>query len=53
MRLADEVQRLGHEWEWEDSPEFWLVEVDSLAEAVDLFNRYSPRFSASLISTPP
>ena len=46
----DQVQRLGEEWEWEDSPEFWMVEVDSVAEAVALFNRFSPRFSASLIS---
>ena len=47
---ACQGQRLGEEWEWEDSPEYWLVEVDSIAEAVALFNRYSPRFSASLIS---
>ena len=46
----DELDRLGHEWEWEDSPEFWLVEVESLADAVDLFNRYSPRLAASLVS---
>ena len=46
----DGLDRLGQEWEWEDSPEFWLVEVESLAEAVDLFNRYSPRFAASLVS---
>lgn len=46
----DQVQRLGEEWEWEDSPEYWLVEVDSIGEAVALFNRFSPRFSASLIS---
>jgi glutamate-5-semialdehyde dehydrogenase len=45
-----QVERLGEEWEWENSPEYWLVEVESVAEAVDLFNRYSPRFSASLIS---
>ena len=32
------------------SPEFWLVEVDTLADAVELFNRYSPRLAASLIS---
>ena len=44
------VDRLGEEWEWEDSPEYWLVEVDSLVEAVELFNRYSPRLAASLIS---
>ena len=46
-----DVQGLGHEWEWEDVPEFWLVEVESLAEAVGLFNRFSPRFAASLITT--
>ncbi len=45
-----DFDRLGEEWEWEDSPEYWLVEVDSVAEAVDLFNRLSPRFAASLIS---
>jgi glutamate-5-semialdehyde dehydrogenase len=47
---AAERDRLGHEWEWENAPEYWLVEVDSIAEAVDLFNRYSPRLAASLIS---
>jgi glutamate-5-semialdehyde dehydrogenase len=47
---GDERARLGQEWEWEDSPEFWLVEVESIGEAVQLFNQYSPRFSASLIS---
>ena len=31
-------------------PSIWLVEVESIAEAVELFNRYSPRFAASLIS---
>ena len=48
--VGDDAARLGHEWEWDDSPEYWLVELDSVAEAVDLFNMYSPRFSASLIS---
>jgi glutamate-5-semialdehyde dehydrogenase len=42
--------RLGEEWEWEDDPELWLVEVDSTDEAVALFNHYSPRLAASLIS---
>jgi glutamate-5-semialdehyde dehydrogenase len=53
MHEADpnRIEQLGEEWEWEDSPEYWLVEVDSVAEAVDVFNRFSPRFSASLIST--
>lgn len=52
MHEADlnRIEQLGEEWEWEDSPEYWLIEVESVAEAVDLFNRCSPRFSASLIS---
>jgi glutamate-5-semialdehyde dehydrogenase len=52
VHVADvhDRQRLGQEWEWEDTPELWLVEVDSIAEAVALFNKYSPRFGASLIS---
>ena len=45
-----ELDRLGEEWEWENSPEFWLVECDSLSEAVELFNLYSPRLAASLVS---
>lgn len=41
---------LGHEFEWEDNPEFHLVVVDSMEHAIDLFNRFSPRFIASVIS---
>ena len=41
---------LATEWEWENSPEMTLVVVDSVDDAVALFNRYSPRFIASLIS---
>jgi len=44
------ADQLGHEWEWEDSPEMTLVLVDSLDEAVKLFNAQSPRFAASLVS---
>ena len=55
MHLAagNERERLGEEWEWEDNPEYWLVEVDSIAEAVALFNEHSPRLVASLISDDP
>jgi glutamate-5-semialdehyde dehydrogenase len=49
MAAAD----LGHEWEWEETPELSLVLVDDVAEAVALFNRYSPRFAASLIAQDP
>lgn len=41
---------LGHEWEWEDSPEVTLVVVDSVDEAIALCNEHSPRFVASLVS---
>jgi glutamate-5-semialdehyde dehydrogenase len=41
---------LGEEWEWEDSPEITLKIVDTVDEAVALFNAQSPRFAASLIS---
>ena len=47
-RIAD--NDLGHEWEWEETPEVSLKVVKSVDEAVGLFNRVSPRFAASLIS---
>ncbi len=42
---------LGVEWEWEESPEVTLEIVDSVDDAVSLFNTQSPRFAASLISS--
>lgn len=45
-----DVERLGEEWEWERSPEVAIHVVESVAEAVALHNRLSPRFVASLIS---
>ena len=44
------TDELGHEWEWEETPEVSLKIVGGLDEAIALFNRLSPRFSASLIS---
>jgi glutamate-5-semialdehyde dehydrogenase len=41
---------LGTEWEWERTPEVSLVVVDGIDEAIELFNRHSPRFIASLVS---
>jgi len=41
---------LATEWEWEHSPEITLVVVDSVDHAVELCNRYSPRFVASLVT---
>ncbi len=42
---------LGIEWEWEDSPEVTLSVVPDVDTAVEYFNRQSPRFVASLISS--
>jgi glutamate-5-semialdehyde dehydrogenase len=44
------VDDLGVEWEWERSPEISVVVVDSVDEAVELCNRHSPHFVASLVS---
>lgn len=41
---------LGHEWEWEETPEVTLTVVESIDEAVALFNQYSPQFIGALIS---
>ena len=42
--------RLGTEWEWEETPEVTLVGVDSIDEAVRLFNELSPRLVGTLVS---
>ncbi|HEY4030402.1 MAG TPA: aldehyde dehydrogenase family protein [Caulobacteraceae bacterium] len=44
---------LGREWEWEETPEVSLKLVDSLDQAIALFNRHSPQFDASLVSQDP
>lgn len=44
------TERLGEEWEWEDSPEVTLTLVPDQATGARLFNEQSPRFGASLIS---
>lgn len=41
---------LGLEWEWEETPEISIKIVDDVDHAIDLFNRYSPQFIASLVS---
>ncbi|CAN5435192.1 glutamate-5-semialdehyde dehydrogenase [soil metagenome] len=45
-----DADRLGQEWEWEDSPEVSLVVVEDVDDAVARFNALSPRFVASLIA---
>jgi len=42
---------LGVEWEWEETPEVSLKIVDDVEHAVTLFNRHSPQFIASLVSS--
>jgi glutamate-5-semialdehyde dehydrogenase len=42
--------QLGREWEWEETPEVSLRIVDSVDDAVGLFNVHSPRFAATLIA---
>jgi glutamate-5-semialdehyde dehydrogenase len=43
-------EALGTEWEWEGTPEVTLHVVPDVDAAVQLFNRYSPHFVASLLS---
>lgn len=45
------IADLATEFEWEENPEFHVVVVDSMDEAVGLFNMYSPRFIASIVSS--
>ncbi|MGD9705674.1 MAG: aldehyde dehydrogenase family protein [Acidimicrobiia bacterium] len=46
--LLDDAD-LGREWEWEESPEMTLAVVRDVGEAIELFNRYSPRLCASIV----
>ena len=43
----------SHEFEWETNPEFTVLLVDSVTEAVELFNEHSPRFIVSCLSADP
>ena len=44
------VESLSTEYEWEENPEFAIVLVEDIDEAVKLFNAYSPQFIVSTIS---
>jgi len=44
------IESLHTEYEWEENPEFAIVLVDDLGEAIELFNKYSPQFIVSVIS---
>lgn len=48
--LAIDEPDLAREWEWDKTPEVSFVLADHLVEAVSLFNRYSPKFVASILS---
>lgn len=48
-----EVEQLGREWEWEATPEVSLAMAEDLDAAIELCNRYSPRFIAALVSASP
>ena len=42
---------LGHEWEWENVPECTVAVVADVDDAVERFNRWSPHFVCSVITT--
>ena len=50
IAAAADTGSLGHEWEWEGTPEVTIHVVPDVATAVALFNAHSPKFVASLIS---
>jgi glutamate-5-semialdehyde dehydrogenase len=52
-KVALEEAKLAHEWEWDSTPEVSFGIVDGLGQAAALFNQYSPRFVASILSTRP
>ena len=41
---------LGHEWEWEETPEVTLTAAATLDEAIAAFNAQSPRLVGTLVS---
>lgn len=41
---------LGYEYEWENDPEFAVVVVDSIDEAIALCNEHSPHFVVSVLT---
>lgn len=40
----------GEEWEWDETPEITVICARSLEDAVEKFNRHSPRFVLSVLS---
>jgi len=50
LATALPADQLGHEWEWEQTPEVTVAAISDLGEGIRLFNSRSPLFGASLIS---
>ena len=44
------ADQLGHEWEWEETPEVTLTAAATLDEAIAAFNTQSPRLVGTLVS---
>jgi len=51
--FGESVTDLAHEFEWESDPEFHIVVVDAVDDAIALFNNFSPQFVVSAISNDP
>ena len=49
--MIDDSVDLSHEWEWDYVPELSVCLAEDVAEAVEMFNRYSPQFVLSVISS--
>lgn len=47
---VESVEALSIECEWENDPEFHVVMVETIDDAVELFNRFSPQFIVSVLS---
>jgi glutamate-5-semialdehyde dehydrogenase len=44
---------LATEWEWDEDPEVSVIGIDDVEEGTRLFNRYSPQFVVSIVSSDP
>lgn len=49
-KTVEPIESLAKEYEWENCPEFSIVLVDSIEEATELFNKFSPQFIVSVVS---
>lgn len=49
VTVAQEAD-LASEWEWEGTPEFFLVVANDLSHAIEMCNAYSPQFVVSVIA---